>query len=671
MKSSISSSKAKALSGVAFFSVFIVIAFFLVSSHLKERVEFIQNYKSSFIHENFEKKKSEIERFYTLTYQSLRTVSLLPGVRSITGGNRKNEKEDLVGLGRFPKESALTVQQLFNNLAGNVSVSEIYAVIDGFAPEKGEVPFFMYDTVLVTDLKKKEEEKVKTPDTPEQSEEEEYAFYKIQLEEFRSSSIEFKYSDDLNWIPASSSSIMRTCDNAQYLSIKNGQVADSFGIVYSVPFFNYTGKFKGLISAVIRKNVIEAILTDMPVVPITEEDQKKVVEAKVQLTKSASNFGLLRKNKPVFFSDRRVSPENHFEQFAMNVVSSKVENEHAYYEKLQIQDQDEWYLFYDFRDEPWAKGVKELTKILFLKLTLLGFIFGTLLFVRYSQKKKVRDVASQIHQSISTLTQALLNASNEAQGNSKTLSELSETLSSSTSEIASSVHLVQGSAQNNLTLANEAKDHFDEMKEQITQGEMQIDQLHEAMELILKSGEKIKELLKITKDIDEKAELINDVVTKSQLLSFNASIEAARAGEHGKSFSVVANEMTSLSKLTGDSAAQIISIIKVARGAASSVYEQNSKSINVGEVCVNKLSAIIKDISTKAELVASQISAVSERSGDQNSSMVQIGQTVEMIQKVALQNESLAKKSLDLGKILENQTKEQSKAVKQISSLID
>lgn len=47
-------------------------------------------------------------------------------------------------------------------------------------------------------------------------------------------------------------------------------------------------------------------------------------------------------------------------------------------------------------------------------------------------------------------------------------------------------------------------------------------------------------------------EEINNINTKTKLLSFNAQIQAAKAGAAGASFAVVASEMNNLSTLTGD-----------------------------------------------------------------------------------------------------------------------
>ena len=115
-----------------------------------------------------------------LDHQNLRTISLLPSVRNISGGNHANENEDVVASKRFTPDARETVQQLFINLRGSVNVSEVYAVLEGHDAQKGQVPFFMYDTVHFGDAKG-EAEAPKGGDTPETDESAEYAYFPQQL----------------------------------------------------------------------------------------------------------------------------------------------------------------------------------------------------------------------------------------------------------------------------------------------------------------------------------------------------------------------------------------------------------------------------------------------------------------------------------------------------------
>lgn len=72
-------------------------------------------------------------------------------------------------------------------------------------------------------------------------------------------------------------------------------------------------------------------------------------------------------------------------------------------------------------------------------------------------------------------------------------------------------------------------------------------------------------MMSVLENIDNIANHINDVTSQTQLLSLNATIEAARAGEAGRGFSVVADEVRSLSSMTGVSADEIASLVKDTR----------------------------------------------------------------------------------------------------------
>ncbi len=242
-------------------------------------------------------KQREIEGVFANVYQNLRTISLLPSVRSISHGNRKDDKEEVIAAGRFTDEGHETVQQVYNNLKANVSVSEVYAVVDGLNTAKGEVPFFMYDA-LVFGQPNAEAAEGKSPDTPEQSETAEYEFFPKQIMAIKSAYAEFKFSA-LDQIPAYASPMMRTCDNEQYPSKASGNEHETFGMLYSVPFYQVAdGRFKGVISAIIRSNVFEAALMGVPFVPVTDDDKAKqkaggwALPQPVRFTLSNEKYGI-------------------------------------------------------------------------------------------------------------------------------------------------------------------------------------------------------------------------------------------------------------------------------------------------------------------------------------------------------------------------------------------
>ena len=72
--------------------------------------------------------------------------------------------------------------------------------------------------------------------------------------------------------------MMRTCDNTQYFSLKTGDVKQSFGRLYAVPCYSEGGNFRGVISAIVRSNVLEAMLLGVPFMSVTDEDRVQARE---------------------------------------------------------------------------------------------------------------------------------------------------------------------------------------------------------------------------------------------------------------------------------------------------------------------------------------------------------------------------------------------------------
>lgn len=283
------------------------VGYVFIDNHYQDRIlARKKELRASIAAEQFATKRRELEQTFKLMYESIRTISLFPGVRAIPGGNRRSEEEDVIKEGRFSPDAQQTVQQLYNNLASNVEVSEIYAVIEGFDHAKGEIPFFMYDSLILNGgANEKEAEESDPDDTPEESEEEEYAYYPQQIAYFRKHFPTFAFTE-LNEVPAIFSPVMRTCDNTQYHSKTHDHVEDTYGLLYSVPFYSQdSGALRGIISAIFRTNILEARLVGAPFLIISEKDHEKAKRLGFAMPERRSSFVLSNDTYHVAIADRR------------------------------------------------------------------------------------------------------------------------------------------------------------------------------------------------------------------------------------------------------------------------------------------------------------------------------------------------------------------------------
>jgi methyl-accepting chemotaxis protein len=191
---------------------------------------------------------------FAQVYQSLRTISYLPSVRKI---GRHGENLDADG-----KQS---IQALYNNLASNVTVSEVYVVPATLDPDridpvtgKPEVPTLMFDEVI-TGAGSAHGEEGESTSGPKLEEVEIYEYHLLQGQMRRLNEVAGDISkiNGLNTPMISGPSVI-TCDNVEYAKTLND--ADRKGVIFSVPFYGPDGAFKGVIAAIMRDNAIRRLL---------------------------------------------------------------------------------------------------------------------------------------------------------------------------------------------------------------------------------------------------------------------------------------------------------------------------------------------------------------------------------------------------------------------------
>ena len=274
-----------------------------MTSHDERAEEILVSYQLR----QLELKSEAIRDLVQEMYQTARTISLLPSIRTVKGENRRSSNENAVRQGRLSPDTDRMLRQVYANLNAYVRISEIYYTLDGFDSDRGDVPFFMYDELISRHATADAPDSLFKSHQANETEDEshEYAEITRQLAWFRENAPTFRYETELNEIPALISPLLKTCDDTQSIPGNPASHLEATGFIYSIPVYDApSNKFKGIISIILKANVLEAKLIGVPFLPITAAEQSAMQTAGWKMP-PPSHYLMAQKELGVEISDRR------------------------------------------------------------------------------------------------------------------------------------------------------------------------------------------------------------------------------------------------------------------------------------------------------------------------------------------------------------------------------
>jgi methyl-accepting chemotaxis protein len=328
--------------------------------------------------------------------------------------------------------------------------------------------------------------------------------------------------------------------------------------------------------------------------------------------------------------------------------------------------------FQDKEAEKWSiQAEQEAATATVLVLTLVGagvvasFLLG--LFISNSITATMLRVSDQLSSGADEVT----SAASEISSTSEQLSSSATEQASSLQETASSIEEMSSMIKQNSDNANRSSETARSGQESADKGKQVIVEMLEAMNSIDSANKEIGEVVKVIGQIGNKTKVIDDIVFKTQLLSFNASVEAARAGEHGKGFAVVAEEVGNLAQMSGNAAREISDMLeqsleRVERMIATS-KQKVEVGIHVGKRCGEVLDELVGSVGEVNTMAGEIANACQEQSRGIN----EITRAMSQLDQVTQQNASASQQSASAAEELSQQAETLRSSVMELLHLIN
>lgn len=263
--------------------------------------------------------------------------------------------------------------------------------------------------------------------------------------------------------------------------------------------------------------------------------------------------------------------------------------------------------------------------------------------------QEISESTTEVSTSSESISNNIMDVAENSESQTQTIYQTSETLSTLNTLVQTSKDKAKDS-ENQAALSQKATENGRSLvKKTVTT-------IQSVQEASMHTGDILKEVSRLGKDVTGIIDTINDIAEQTNLLALNASIEAARAGEQGRGFAVVAEEVSKLAEQTRTEAGSIASVVKNMVGEinkAVSAMDSGLKAVESGVRQSKETDQAFISISSSVEAIVLAIHEIIDVSKAQVENSEKM---VEFMDQLSERSEGNSRNAQDVAAATEEQT---------------